>query len=111
MGIVKSFNHWRHYLDGAANIEVYTDHQNLKDFMSQSRLNGRQTRWLIKLLPYYFHLFYRKGALNPADGPSRRPDYFDNDEADDLSVTHLLPILRSRVRNTEPSVGSTEEPE
>ena len=111
MGIVKSFDHWRHYLDGAADVEVYTDHQNLKDFMSQTRLNGRQTRWLIKLLPYDFHLFYRKGTLNPADGPSRRPDYFVTDEADDLPVAHLLPALRSRVMNIEPSVGSTKEPE
>src|ERR1700723_3155844 len=60
----------RCYLNGATNIAVYTDHQNLKDFMSQTRSNGRH-----KFLPYDFHIFYRKGALNPADGPSRRPDY------------------------------------
>ena len=57
--------------------------------MSQNRLNGRQTRWLIKLLPYDFHLFYRKEALNPADGPSRRPDYFDTGEADDSSAASI----------------------
>jgi hypothetical protein len=51
--------------------------------MSQARLNGRQTRWLIDLLPYDFHLFYRKGTLNPADGPYKYPDYFDTGEADD----------------------------
>ena len=45
--------------------------------------------------------------MNPADGPSRRPDYFDTGEADDLPVTHLLPALR----HTEPSVGSTKEPD
>jgi hypothetical protein len=66
--------------------------------MSQTRLNGRQTRWLIKLLPYDFHIFYRKGALNPADGPSRRPDYLDGaEEIDDTPVTRLLPSLRERV--------------
>jgi RNase H-like domain found in reverse transcriptase len=75
LAIVASFEHWRHYLDGAVDTEVYTDHQNLKKFMEQTQLNGRQTRWLIKLLPYDFRLFYRKGTLNPADAPSRRPDY------------------------------------
>jgi len=27
------------------------------------------------LAPYDFTIYYRKGKLNPADGPSRRPDY------------------------------------
>jgi reverse transcriptase-like protein len=98
MAVVMSFEHWRHYLDGATDIAVYTDHQNLKDFMSQTRLNGRQTRWLIKLLPYDFRIFYRKGTLNPADGPSRRPDYLAGaEEIDDTPVTRLLPSLRERV--------------
>jgi RNase H-like domain found in reverse transcriptase len=30
MAVVFSFDHWRHYLDGATDIEVFTDHQNLK---------------------------------------------------------------------------------
>jgi hypothetical protein len=98
MAVVMSFQHWRHYLDGATNIAVYTDHQNLKDFMSQTRLNGCQTRWLIKLLPYDFHIFYRKGALNPADGPSRRLDYLaDAEDVDNTPVTRLLPSLRERI--------------
>jgi hypothetical protein len=49
-----SFEHWCHYLDGALGTEVFSDHQNLKSFMSQTQLNGRQTCWLIKLLPYDF---------------------------------------------------------
>jgi len=102
LAIVKSFEHWRHYLDGAIGTEVYSDHQNLKDFMSQTRLNGRQTRWLIKLLPYDFRLFYRKGTLNPADGPSRRTDYLASaKEVDSTPTTHLLPALRSRLNQKE----------
>jgi hypothetical protein len=34
MAIVMSFEHWHHYLDGASNIEVFSDHQNLRSFMS-----------------------------------------------------------------------------
>jgi hypothetical protein len=102
LAIVKSFEHWRHYLDGAKGTEVYSDHQNLKDFMSQTKLDSRQTRWLIKLLPYDFHLFYRKGTLNPADGPSRRPDYLANtEEVNSTPASHLLPVLRDRLDQNE----------
>ncbi len=66
----------RHYLEGSKHpIEVWTDHQNLQSFMKQPRLNGRQARWCFHLTPYDFTIRYRKGAENPADGPSRRPDY------------------------------------
>ena len=27
------------------------------------------------LAAFDFNIYYRKGVLNPADGPSRRPDY------------------------------------
>jgi len=36
MAIVMSFEHWRHYLDGASDVEVFSNHQNLKSFMSQT---------------------------------------------------------------------------
>ena len=43
--------------------------------MKQPRINGRQARWLVYLTPYDFIIRHRPGLLNPADGPSRRPDY------------------------------------
>jgi hypothetical protein len=43
--------------------------------MKQPRINGRQARWLVYLTPYDFIIKHRPGLLNPADGPSRRPDY------------------------------------
>ena len=43
--------------------------------MKQPRINGRQARWLLYLTPYDFLIHHRPGLLNPADGPSRRPDY------------------------------------
>ena len=43
--------------------------------MKQPRINSRQARWLIHLTPYDFIIRHRPGLLNPADGPSRRPDY------------------------------------
>jgi hypothetical protein len=88
MAIIMSFEHWHHYLDGASDVEVFSNYQNLKSFMSQTQLNGRQTCWLIKLLPYDFQIFYQKGILNPADGPLRRPDYLaDAEEVNQMPVS------------------------
>lgn len=43
--------------------------------MKQKELNSRQARWALKLVAYDFEIFHRAGKLNPADAPSRRPDY------------------------------------
>jgi transposase InsO family protein len=76
MAIVESFKHWRHYLEGSKHpVEVLTDHHNLQGFMKQPRLNGRQARWCYYLTPYDFVIKWRSGSTNPADAPSRRPDY------------------------------------
>ena len=76
MVIVKCFKHWHHYLKGSQHtIEVWSDHQNLQGFIKQPKVNSRQARWLVYLTPYDFIIYHRPGILNPANGPSRRPDY------------------------------------
>jgi hypothetical protein len=42
LAIVWSFKQWQHYLEGAPGIEVWSDHKNLKKFMSQTSLNVQQ---------------------------------------------------------------------
>jgi hypothetical protein len=74
LAIVKSLEHWRHYLEGI-HFEILTDHQNLKWFMETKTLNHRQVRSYLVLSRYDFVLNHRPGNTNPADGPSRRPDY------------------------------------
>jgi hypothetical protein len=74
LAIVKSLEHWRHYLEGEY-FEVLTDHHNLKWFMDTKVLNHRQVRAYLALTKYDFVINHRPGATNPADGPSRRPDY------------------------------------
>lgn len=74
LAIVKSLDHWRHYLEGI-HFEVLTDHQNLKWFMETKTLNNRQVRSYLLLTKYDFVITHRPGSTNPADGPSRRPDY------------------------------------
>ena len=68
--------HWRHYLEGSRNpVQVLSDHDNLKIFMSSKALSRRQARWAELLANYDFVLIPIPGTKNPADGPSRRPDY------------------------------------
>src|SRR5436189_5009051 len=98
LAIILGFRQWRHYLEGAPEIEVWSDHQNLKQFMSQTMLNGRQARWLLQLAPYDFTIHYRKGSLNPADGPSRRPDYLAEQEAiEETAVGKVMTSLANKL--------------
>lgn len=96
--IVLGFKQWRHYLQGAREpICVVTDHNNLKYFMTTKELNPRQVRWAEKLSAFDFHILYRKGKLNPADGPSRRPDLFAP-EGSESNNDEFLPTLQNKLR-------------
>jgi hypothetical protein len=97
--IVEAFKHWRHYLEGSTHpIEVWTDHKNLQGFMKQPKLNGRQARWCFELTPYDFTIRYRTGLTNPADGPSRRPDYQSVlDRSEEQEARNLLAPLAARI--------------
>ena len=79
--IIESMKHWRHYFEGAKYpIQIYSDHKNLEIFMTTKILNRRQARWAEFLANYDFVLVHIPGKKNPADGPSRRPDYMENVE-------------------------------
>ncbi|EFQ98660.1 hypothetical protein MGYG_08943, partial [Nannizzia gypsea CBS 118893] len=70
LAIVKSFEQWRHYLEGAQHtVQVLTDHHNLQGFMKQSKKvsHRRQVNWLEQLAAYDFEIVYRTGKTNPAD--------------------------------------------
>ncbi len=95
LAIVHSFKTWRQYIEGAKHaVEVYTDHNNLKGIQSVQRLNPRQARWAVYLGSFDFSIHHRAGKTNPADGPSRRPDYFTVNQA----VNNLLPTLQHKLR-------------
>ena len=94
LAIVMAFKQWRHYCEGSAfPIEVLTDHNNLKAFMNMKELNGRQARWAMKLSMYDFEISHRSGKTNPADAPSRRPDY----AGENRSLSKLLPTLQQKL--------------
>ena len=85
-------------------MEVLTDHHNLQSFMRQSKLNGRQARWCYYLTPYDFVIKWRSGSTNPADAPSRRPDYMTLNEKDDSpedSSLGLLTTLKAKIARAQ----------
>lgn len=97
MAIVEAFKHWRHYLEGnPQDITVYSDHQNLQGFMRQTSLNGRQARWCMYLAGFDFTIKHQAGKRNPADGPSRRPDYHDSSLSEE---NQWLPTLQNKLEN------------
>ena len=76
LAIVECFKHWRHYLEGSKYpVRVRSNHKNIEIFMSTKILNRRQARWAEFLSGYDFVLDHISGPKNPADGPSRCPDY------------------------------------
>jgi hypothetical protein len=94
LAIVYSFKQWRHYLEGAQHtIQVLTDHNNLRSIRSVQKLNPRQARWALYLGAFDFEVKHRPGNTNPADGPSRRADY----EQENPSLTQLLPTLQNKL--------------
>jgi hypothetical protein len=76
LAIIESFKHWRHYMEGARHrVLVRCDHKNLEYFMTSKVLSRRQARWAEILSQFDFTIEHLDGKKNPADGPSRRPDY------------------------------------
>jgi len=76
LAIVETMRQWRHYLEGANyKILIQCDHKNLEYFQISKVLSRRQARWAEILSSYDFVIEHLEGKKNPADGPSRRPDY------------------------------------
>jgi hypothetical protein len=104
LAVVAAFKQWRHYLEGSTYmIEVLTDHNNLVAFQNMKSLNGRQARWAITLAGYDFVIVHRPGKKNPADAPSRRPDYSPSLREINEQASMLLPALQRKLTMISPS--------
>jgi len=93
LGIIRALEAWRHYLEGAKHeIDVWTDHQNLKYFMTAKKLNCQQVCWALFLSRFNFHLTHKAGTLmKKADALSRQPDHKRGVENDNSNITLLKP--------------------
>jgi hypothetical protein len=109
LAIVYCFKQWRHYLESTQHtIQVLSDHNNLRGMRAVQKLSPRQARWAMYLAAFDFEVEHRPGKMNPADGPSRRADYVQ----ENLSLTHLLPTLQRKLRLRDEhsrARGSTNE--
>ena len=109
LAIVKAFAHWRPYLAGAAHpTRVLTDHANLRGFLKAQKLSTRQVGWLEELAEYDFVIHYRQGKQNPADGPSRRPDYQWTKEELEANRNSHLPTLLQKLGLLRTDLGDQE---
>ena len=99
LAIVATLRHWRRYLAGLeTGFVLLTDHSNLQWFMTTKSLTRRQARWTEHLAEFDFHIVHRPGRTNPADGPSRRPDYMENASNDvDRATSAVLGELRAKL--------------
>lgn len=76
LAIVFCVKRWRHFLESThSTITVHTDHQVLTQRYNQDGVNRRINRWTEALMPYPIIYVHVRGVDNPADFPSRRPDY------------------------------------
>jgi hypothetical protein len=99
--IVESFKHWRHYLEHApSTIRVLSDHNNLRYFMTTKELSPKQARWAEELARFDFEIEYKPGTENPADAPSRRPDYAKGLVLGEGKAVRdaMLPTLQTKLR-------------
>jgi len=77
LAVIRCLEAWRHFLKGTkGKFEVWTDHKNLKYFMSNQKLNYRQAQWALYLSRFDFVLKHIAGSkIGKVDGLSRRPDW------------------------------------
>jgi hypothetical protein len=80
LAIVWAMERFRPYVEGAKyTVIVRSDHANLRCFMTTKDLKPLQVRWAERLSRFDFVIEHVEGRINPADGPSRRPDYAIDD--------------------------------
>lgn len=98
LAIVEGAKHFRHWLLSSPKpVPVYTDHSNLRPFLLTKTLTRQQVRWSTLLAECNVEIRPVKGTRNPADGPSRRPDYVPKpNELTELSNSLAKLIVSSR---------------
>jgi hypothetical protein len=75
--IMWGLEEWRHFLEGVKeHIKIWTDHKNLKYFMTAKNLNCRQARWSLYLSRFDFVMHHCPGkSMGKCDALLRRTDH------------------------------------
>jgi hypothetical protein len=93
--IVDSFQEWRYFLEGTVHpIIGYTDHKDLKYFMSVRVLNQRQAHWSISLSRFNFMITYCPGSQQGRSDALSRHSYSAPKEGDAVYDQQYLVLLK-----------------
>ena len=108
LAIIYALKTWRTYLlDQPFTVE--TDHQTLKDLLTQRTCTQRLARWLNLISEYRPEFKWIPGHTNNvADGISRRSDFVPADQP--ASSVTLPVLLRSILETTEAEDDDAQEP-
>lgn len=118
--IIQLFNEWRTWLTGTdEDVQVWSNHANLKYFMESKALPLQQAQWVSFLSMLKFKIHQIAGKLNPADAPSRREDYSDKDKTPREVVVFTkisenktdLPIPNLSVVDDNVQIATMEKPD
>ena len=96
LAIVEACKEWRYHAKSITDqVIVIMNHTYFQKFLVDKQLNRKEARWWKQLsrLDFYFH--YRSGKLNPADAPSRQPDYEKKDSILAIKCVDLFKIPKS----------------
>jgi len=95
-------------------VTVYTDHQNLQNFLTTKFWNQRQIRWAQRLADYHFKIVYRPGKRGgKPEGLNRRPEYRTEEGAEHSEPSILKPehFQISLIQEDDEDEGYISEPE
>jgi len=101
LAIIHALEEWRYFLEGATHpVEIWTNHKNLKYFMTAKKLNCRYACWSLHLARFDFLLHHRPGrAMGKLDTLLRRADH--RNRASDNENVVLLRLEFLAVRTLE----------
>lgn len=108
LAIVRAFEEWESELMSTGNspVQVFTDHQNLRTFMSTKKLTRRQARWAEFLSQFHFKVTYRTGNTNTkADSLTRRPQDLPQNASDPRIAAQNRTVLQSHQLDTRVAVS------
>jgi len=115
LAILEAFKEWKHYLVGVDKpVTVYTDHQNLQNWLTTKVWNQRQIRWVQRLADYHFKIVYPPGKRGgKSDAPSRWPEYRPEEGAKLSEQSILKPehFQISLIHEDDKDEGYISEPE
>ena len=97
LAIIEGFKNWRHYCIGTDQpVVVYTDHNNLRYFMTSRNLNRRQARWSLFLADYNFEITVRPGSQQiVSDALSRQESMQIAPQDDEFKVNQQVLLPRN----------------